>query len=113
MNDSHDEDSPQAEPYFLNVFVPQMKIDLPPRARIVWGKLLRLKYPASARKLSILLGELRISERTVAVALRKLFDKKLVTHTKEGCFECRPAWPTLGLSTPLRAQNAVASLDLF
>lgn len=92
MKYSQEESSPQAESYFLNVCVPLMKIPLQPRARIVWDKLRKRKFPVSARKLSQLLGQLRISERTVGVALRQLLEHRLVTQSKAG-WTAVPALP--------------------
>lgn len=83
MNDSRNVDSPQ-DGIRLNLWVPEMSIKMSIRARLAYAKLARLQRPISARKLSLMFGGLRISERTVGAALRELRDSKLVTQSNDG-----------------------------
>jgi len=76
----------------INVRLPRGEhLELSPRARFVWGRLVRLPFPASAAKLAVWCGGLVGRSDGLATALADLAKENLVEHGPRGWVALPPS----------------------
>lgn len=79
----------------INIRIPRGKeLELSPRARFVWARLVRLPFPTSAAKLAVWCGGLVGRSDGLAAALAELGEQKLVEHGPRGWVAVPPSGDT-------------------